>query len=318
MATTKTTPAKKAPAKRSPARKRVTKKPEHPLAHLIPSKEEWLDTYVRRTFPGWTDPDGTVNEYEDLDILKYCMSNGYNVQMFGPTGPGKTHSVYAFAAQEGMPVVNLSCEAGMDTSGMFVNWIPHEEGPGFDKKLSDILLVIQHGGVLYIDEGNFMPSNLSSLLHPLLDRRGYVTVPDLGNEQFNAHPDLFIVLAFNPDYVGTKQMNEAFNNRFAIMLEYGYDREIEEIVVAPFEGADVSPLLDLADRLRSVHSDGIISTPISTNILRDFVTIATDTTLDFAIYNFLNRFHVDERAAVQNVFDLERASIARMLDGFEE
>jgi nitric oxide reductase NorQ protein len=272
----------------------------HPLDYLIPAK--WFaEDYISRYF----------DTFKDLDLLDYARRNRQNTLMFGPTGPGKTSCVYAFGAVQGIPVVNLACNGAIDPSTTFVRPVFAADG-SVQMVESDVLRVIRLGGILYLDEVNFMPPRVASVLHGLLDKRRTISIAELGNEKVVAHPDLQVIATFNPHYEGTKPLNEAFKNRFAIKLSFDYDRKVEGELVT------ITALLDLADKLRAAHAAGDVETPVATNMLLEFEQIAWDISVDFAITNFIAAFDQDERDAVQNVIDLHSQAIREQIQEWQD
>ncbi len=292
MATTQKKPA----AKRS-----STTRAKHPLAHLIPNPSKY-DEYESRS----------INDHADLDLFHYAANSNFNVLLFGPTGPGKTSSVFAYGAREKKPVVTVACNGGVDPATFWGQPIRSNNRIVFQE--STVVQVIRHGGILYLDEVNFLHPRMSAVFHGLLDDRRSIVVPELLNEQIEAHPDLFVIAAYNPDYQGTRPLNEAFKNRFKIKLHFDYDREIEEKIVPLYPSVDVSPLLNLATSLRNMAQEGTLSTPVATNMLQDFVILGTDLGYDFAVANFVNTFADDERQAVANVFELDRNELEDIIN----
>lgn len=304
MATTTTT---KKPAPKPATRSRA-KTPAHPLADLIPASR-YIDKYAMRLF----NRDSKGVGWSDLSVLLYALKAHLNVLMSGDTGAGKTMCVFAFGAEQQAPVVTVACNGGADPSTFWGQFRKLSDG-SIEFIESSITRVIRYGGILYLDEVNFLHPRIAAILHGLLDGRRTVVIPELGNEAITAHPDLLVVAAYNPDYQGTRPLNEAFKNRFTIQLDFEYERYIEEQVVSPVDGVDITPLLELADRLRGSYKEGVLSTPVSTNMLMDFLTIGTTFDYDFAVMNFVNHFHADERPAIRNNFEMESVVLQGILD----
>lgn len=266
--------------------------PAHPLAHLIPNRADFAH-YVRRQIGG----------YWDLDILAYARATGANTLLAGPTGPGKTLMIETYCARyedddypNGLPLVTIQSHGGIDPN---VFW----GGPGVDAQGnivpwidSSALQVIQFGGVLYIDEVNFLHPRAAAGVHDLTDHRRQVTILERQNTTYKASPGLQVICAYNPDYEGTRPLNQAFKNRFKIKMAVGYDREVEEQLV------NMPVLLDLAHRIR--NSIDAVETPVSTNMLMEFEELCIDLDLSFARANFLAAFAEDEREAISDVFNL--------------
>ena len=116
----------------------------------------------------------------------------------------------------------------------------------------------------------------------------------------------------NPDYEGTRPLNKAFRNRFAIQLNWDYDTKIESQLVQS------ASLISMANALRAEAAKGGFETPISTNMLQEFEEIVESISIDFAIDNFVTHFAADERPAVLQVVKTYRQNIIDDLDDYED
>lgn len=271
----------------------ATKK--HPLHDLVPADhykpaEEGGD-YISRY----------INDVLDMEMMDYARDIGMNVMIYGDTGPGKSSMVQAYAAHAGLPLVTVLCNGGVDPNTFWVQPVPDAE-EGFKMVYTDILEVIIHGGILYLDELNFMPPKTAAPFNTLLRER-FVSVMELGNKRFQAHEDLLIVSSFNPKYQGTRPLNEALMNRFGIKLEFDYDARVERSLVC------MPVVLEIADKLRQSRDQGELVTPISTNMLIEFEIHTLNVGLPFAISNFCSAFAPEERPAVRDVFELNMQNL---------
>ncbi len=283
----------------------------HPLHDLVPDRR-FREDYIPRTIKG----------VEDLNILDHARDTEENVLLFGPTGPGKTSLVYAYAASRHLPLVCLACNGAIDPATLWGRPELRSDGRGgtdIGYTESSIVTLIRHGGVLYLDEINFAPPRIMAVLHGALDKRRQVTVPELGNETINLHPSCQVVASMNVGYNGTKPLNQAFKNRFPIKLMFDYEPEIEKKLVT-----FMPSLLEIARRLRASGANGDLETPIATNLLQEYQDHALRISTDFATEVFVNAFEEHERAAVADVMEhyadrLEReAKAARDLLGAAE
>lgn len=269
--------------------KRVNK--NHPLSHLVPERRyaprEDGGEYVSRVIHGVL----------DVDLMQYARDTQKPVLMFGDTGPGKTSMVMAFAAKMGIPVVTVMCNGGVDPSTFWCQPVPDPE-KGFVMQDADPLTVVENGGILYFDELNFLPAKNASPVNSLIDGRRFITVVEQGNRVVKAHEDLMVIGTYNPDYEGTRPLNEALKNRFKMKLPIDYDADVEaELVAMPV-------MLEIATQLRSRRANGDIKTPVSTNMLMEFEQFTMDIDLEFAVANFIAAFLPEEREAIQTVFEL--------------
>ncbi len=271
------------------------------LQEFIPASF-FLDDYVGREVGG----------VADLEVLAAAHRLKHNVLLAGPTGSAKTSFVYAYAVQQNLPVINVPCNGGIDIRQLIGGWTPKEDG-GYFFAPGDLVLGVQHGAIILLNEVNFMPPKIAAFVYGLLDRRRTIYIPDASGSDFptivKAHPRTLVVADYNPGYQGTRPLNEAFKNRFAFKLNWGYDHDVEASIIT-------SPsLLELAEKLRQRIDAGDLYTPVPTNALMEFEDIAWDSELglDFAILNFVSAFAPDEQQVVQEVFALYYAAITTEL-----
>lgn len=286
-------PTAKAAAKgAAPKKKTAPKKEAHPLVSLVP--EEWYsEDYYHRTL------DGVL----DIDALRLARKTRHNTLIEGPTGPGKTSLVMAYGAADRIPVVYVPCNGGADPAALFGTWKSDGQG-GWKFIDGPVTVVARHGGILYLDEVNMMPPKVAAVLHGALDKRRTIVIlgGDADNVQeatISLHHDCQVIASYNPDYEDTRPLNEAFKNRFALKMVFDYDPDLER------EFVSIPVLVDIAEKLRAAKVEGELRTPTAPNMLLEF-ELWSELGLDFAISNFLNAFHADERAPVREVLDAHR------------
>jgi MoxR-like ATPase len=274
-------------------------KEESTLAYIPSLTNESVRTYVPRKFAG-----GLTEE----QIYDFAMTTKKNVAIQGHAGTGKTTSLMTYSAKKGLEFGSMSCNAGVEPSQFFGRLVPDTDG-----KLvwRDGLFThfFRHGGVLVIDEANFLPQKIASVLHGVLDDRRVLTLLEHEGEVITAHPNLLIAMCYNDSYRGTSKFNEAFSDRFYVKLNFEYDTNIEKKFIPS------STLLDLAKSMRDDAIAGVYETPISTRLLKQFVDLAQNLNYDFAVDNFVNNFRDDERSSVKLLLDSQRHNLELELTG---
>lgn len=262
---------------------------EAPVIHAalasVPPKE--LDArYVHR------DVMGGVQDYKVYD---YARANHINVLIYGPTGPGKTTSIEAWAAARELRLAQVSGNAALEPSHLFGRLVPDGKGSfaWVDGPVTD---VVRNGGVLNLDEVNFISPKIYTVLYSLLTGQRMISLLDHHGEVIKAHPDLTIFATMNPDYIGTGQLNAAFRNRFDIQIPWEYDTKVESQLVKS------KNLLVLANQLRAEAAKGQYETPIATNMLIEFGELVQGLGYDFAVENFIAHFAYEEQPSVRLVF----------------
>lgn len=264
---------------------------------MVPNRK-FFTSYVGRTF----------DKMSDMEIFEFAAKKHYNVLLEGPTGSAKTSAIMAFAAKKEMPFYAISSNIGIEPSQLFGKYIPDGEG-SFEWVDGPVTEIVRHGGVLLINEVNFMPERVSTVLFGLLDKRRQIELLDHKGEKIDANEDCVVFADMNPDYAGTRPLNAAFRNRFPIQLVWEYDRAVEEHLVA------CVPLLDLADKIRESTAKGEFMTPLSTNMLIEFMDTMFDTeSLAFASMVFVNHFASEERDAIKMLLDTISDELQNFLD----
>ena len=258
---------------------------------------KWAKEYVNRRIAGRT----------DWDIYDQALADGDNILIEGGAGSGKTISVQSYASARQYRYFNVSNNNGIDPSQLFGRWIPKSDGHGYMWQDGAVTLLVRHGGVLLLNEVNFLPARVSTVLFSLLDYRREIQLLENGGEVVKAHPNLLIVADMNYGYKGTQELNQAFSDRFNIKLEFPYDRVIENKVIGS------KAILNLADQLRDQYDKEEISSPISTRSLVSLVKNARRFGTEFAIGSFVNGFNKDERNGVRLACETHKDNIEQDL-----
>lgn len=246
----------------------------------------------------------------DYEVLDYARQTKRNVIIKGPTGSAKTTMVEAYAARNGIPVVTIPGQRASEPEHYFGSYHPTPEG-GFKWVDGAVTLAARYGGIVYLDEVNFVPAGILSVLHPALDYRRLIVLQDKGNEIVNAHKDFQVIASYNPNYRGTLELGEAFSNRYAITMKFDYKRAIEIRLVKVMPS-----LVEIAGKLRKQYKVGDLDTPIPTNALQEFEDFSIDLGFDFALENFLSRFAPEEENAVKLVFKMYTTKLEEELESF--
>jgi hypothetical protein len=257
----------------------------------VPPKE-LAERYIHRKVYG----------VEDFKTFDKARKKRINVLIYGPTG--KTTAVEAWAAERGLRMATVSGNASMESRQLFGGFIPDGVG-GYGWIDGPVTDVVRNGGVLLLDEMNFISPKIYTTLYPLTDGRRAITLLDHMGETIVAHKDLTIFATMNPDYIGTTPLNFAMRNRFDIQLSWDYDDAVEAKLVSS------KSLLLLVKQLRAEAAKGQYETPISTNMLMEIEDFIKDEDLgyEFAVENFIAHFSADEQASVRLVFQTHEHNI---------
>lgn len=264
--------------------------PEHDrqrVADLIPD-QRIADAYIHRTIDG----------VDEFDLFDLAIANGENIILAGPTGSSKTSAFRAYAASRGLPFALVECNAAMDPGTVLGRTTLDSDG-AVSWVDGDFTLVVRYGGVALIDEVNLAHPRITAGFHGLLAVTRRMSLPEAGQTVKGA-PVLLLGAAYNPRYQGTVRLSEALLNRFAMPLDWGYERSVEEVLVRS------TRLLDMAENVRSLAE---IRTPVSTNSLMEFEEHADNLGMALACRFFVNRFASEERAPVSRALEANAEAI---------
>lgn len=264
---------------------------EQPIEDLIP---EDVDEYIPRNL---------VNGNDDLDTLKTAFKarpegHPQNVLLKGPTGTGKTHLCKKVAEELELPMVRVNMNEMTTVEDFVGQFVPSEDG-GFEWKDGVMVRLMKEGGLLVIDEINACPPEILFVLHSVLDFRE-ITLTQKDGEVIEADEDFWVVGAMNPDYHGTKKLNEALNDRFRVQFEMDYDKRVERRII------EDENLRELAKKLRKMHKSATeeIRTPVSTRMLKQFEQNREIYGYKLAKQMFVNKFKSEEQKAVEEVVEM--------------
>lgn len=255
-----------------------------------------------------------IGGLEDFSIYDRARQHKYDVLIYGPTGPGKTSSVVAWAAARKLRLATVSGNAALEPSQLIGKYIPDGNG-GFVWIDGPVTDVVRNGGVLLMDEVNFISPKIYTVLYSLLDARRALILLDHKGETIEAHPDLTIFATMNPSYIGTTPLNFAFRNRFAIQIPWDYDDEVEAKLVKS------KAILVVASQLRGEAAKGEFETPISTNMLMELEKFISIFGYEFAVANFIAHFDEEEQDKVRLVMNTHEHNIQEefeLADSFVE
>lgn len=152
--------------------------------------------------------------------------------------------------------------------------------------------------VLLADEINFGQPKVMAILNAVADARRQLTLVQHEGETVTAHDGFRLFAAMNPHYEGTRPLNKALRDRFAINMTYDYCPEVEAQFI------DNKALLTVADRLRTAFDQEELQTPVSPRALIAFESVQATFGTEFAIDNFVALFEADEQTAVREALNL--------------
>ena len=251
----------------------------------------------------------TFEDIPESRIYDVARKTQQSVLLTGDAGTGKTSSARNYAAKNKLPFVVIECTQQIDNSITQGRFVPDEDGSSVKWVYSQLATAIQQPSVILFNELTRMSPKSASLFLRLLAERELFIEPF--NEVIKVHPECLFVADANTGamYNGTMRQDMALVDRFNIKLPFTYDAELEAKFI-PYPA-----LLSFATGIRKAAELGQedFTTPVSTRLLQNFVSQATNFNWQFAIQRLLANFPVDtgERDAIKMRLDADAPRIAK-------
>jgi hypothetical protein len=229
------------------------------------------------------------------------------VAIFGEAGTGKTSSAEAEAARRKVPFVVMECNTMITDEKTQGRYVPTGRGNELEWRYSEFATALGQESVILLNEASRMSPKANALFMRVL-AEGELIIDTHKNEKITKHPRCLIIADANQNYRGTMNPDQAFLDRLLVKLEFQYDEAIEaKFIPSP-------SLLELAKEMRrAAATNGKFSTPVSTRLLKTFVSIAQKLSFRAAVYNFTNNFDLDERSSLKMMFSTYAEAIASEL-----
>jgi cobaltochelatase CobS len=202
-----------------------------------------LDEYDKKFIPTF-DPDWQIGQRETdkLEAMAVALADGENIMDVGPTGCGKTASVHQLAAALNQPCRKLPLSGDTrvaDFFGTMVVEVDEDTGQSVtrwqDGTFTD---AVRRGHWVLLDELDACPPAILFGLHSILEQGGKLVIAKTG-EVIEPHPQFRVFATANTLgrgddsglYAGTNILNEAFLDRFGVVLHSDYPDAPTEVTI---------------------------------------------------------------------------------------
>ena len=189
------------------------------LRHM-PSKKN-LEHLLRNldfNYQGASDFDYVDDDSTLVRDVMIDLNAGNHVMLIGPKAAGKNTLIDNLGRLYTKRVREIQCHAYTDMDALFgYPTLRSKEGQTHPELIfvpSELVLAMEAGDFLVLDEMNTVNPAVLAALNSILDKRRRVYVPGYG--LVNAHEQFRVFATMNEGYHGVLELNEATMSRFSI------------------------------------------------------------------------------------------------------
>ncbi len=195
--------------------------------------------------------DAVIGRQIEVRSILTAVGAGKHILLEGPPGTSKSTLLRLIAKTAGIPFYIIEGNIDLTPAKLVGHFNPAKVmadnyRPEYFEK-GPLTKAMEKGGILYIEEFNRMPADVSNVLISPMEE-GEITIPRYGS--VSAVPPFTVIASQNPfDDVGTVRVSRAFMDRICLIkMDYQSEDEEIEIVSARTHSKD-SKIIDLAVKL---------------------------------------------------------------------
>lgn len=250
---------------------------------------------------------------KNADMIVMSFATGRNLFVSGPTGCGKTEEIKQVFNRINIPIRRANMHGDV-TYGTFIGSMKaNATGTYFEYGL--LPQAMRAGYPVLLDEIDFTPPNISSVLFPVLERDAELYIPETG-EHIKPTKGFCVYATGNTggkgdgdgSFTGTEVLNTAFLDRFSFKLKADYLSSADEAEMLTkafpqYSKEFVRRAVAFAAEMRQAFKDGNCSFTWSTRKLLDFMEyvgiLGVEVAMDVTLRNWLDK---DDEPFVANLY----------------
>jgi MoxR-like ATPase len=254
-----------------------------------------------------------MNGSTDYAIVRKAALFGQNILLMSDAGAGKNHLAEALSADLKCPLTCLSLNSDV-TNDEIVGSLSlrgFKHGTVWNDGYWTAFFRLATTGkrcIVVLDEINAVSHGIGFRFHACLDeRRALTLIEKPGRETLvDEQKKLIVIATMNPDYRGTKPLNQALQRRFKVKLTLDYNEVVERklLTARGIKGIQLDRLIALAHRLRKSYHDTDLNQPFGT---ADMLNYAENVRLHgeaVARHVLLQNYDADERPPVREAITI--------------
>ena len=164
-----------------------------------------------------------IGMVEETKKIKSAIKHRIAALLIGETGTGKTSVAIEAARELGREVVRVNLNGGVTPDQLLGRYQAKAENGTSVTYFQEGIIpqAMKQGAVLLLDEINAALPDTLFVLHPLLEERPSVFIPET-QERIEPVEGFSVIATMNPshDYAGTKGLNAALFSRFGMVVRF--------------------------------------------------------------------------------------------------